>query len=164
MTVLEKARRIHFIGIGGIGMSGIAELLVNLGYTVSGSDMQRTDITDRLASLGARIAQGHDAQHVSDVEVVVYSSAVRSTNPEIVAARDRGLPVVARAEVLAELMQLRQGIAVAGAHGKTTTTSMIALVLDVAGLYPTVVIGGRVSSFGSNAKLGRGKYLVAEAD
>ncbi len=162
--VLSQARRVHFIGIGGIGMSGIAELLVNLGYVVSGSDMQRTDITDRLESLGARITQGHDARHVSDVEVVVYSSAVRSTNPEMVAARDRGLPVVARAELLAELMQLRQGIAVAGAHGKTTTTSMIALVLDVAGLDPTVVIGGRVSSFGSNAKLGRGKYLVAEAD
>jgi UDP-N-acetylmuramate--alanine ligase len=164
VTVLEKARRIHFIGIGGIGMSGIAELLVNLGYTVSGSDMQRTDITDRLASLGARIAQGHDAHHVSDVEVVVYSSAVRPNNPEMVAARDRGLAIVPRAGILAELMNLRQGIAVAGAHGKTTTTSMIALVLDMAGLDPTAVIGGRVSSFGSNAKLGRGKYLVAEAD
>ena len=161
---MAQARRIHFIGIGGIGMSGIAELLVNLGYEVSGSDMQRTDITDRLESLGARIAQGHDARNVSDAEVVVYSSAVRSTNPEMVAARERGLAVVPRAEILAELMQLRQGIAVAGAHGKTTTTSMIALVLDVAGLDPTAVIGGRVSSFGSNAKLGRGKYLVAEAD
>jgi UDP-N-acetylmuramate--alanine ligase len=162
--VLGQARRIHFIGVGGMGMSGIAELLVNLGYEVSGSDMQRTDITDRLESLGARITQGHDARNVGDAEVVVYSSAVRSTNTEMVAARERGLAVVARAEVLAELMQLRQGIAVAGAHGKTTTTSMIALVLDVAGLDPTVVIGGRVSSFGSNAKLGRGKYLVAEAD
>ena len=162
--VLGQARRIHFIGIGGIGMSGIAELLVNLGYEVSGSDMQRTDITDRLESLGARIAQGHDARNVGDAEVVVYSSAVRPSNPEMVAARERGLAVVPRAELLAELMQLRQGIAVAGAHGKTTTTSMIALVLDVAGLDPTAVIGGRVSSFGSNAKLGRGKYLVAEAD
>ncbi|HET9467540.1 MAG TPA: UDP-N-acetylmuramate--L-alanine ligase, partial [Vicinamibacterales bacterium] len=164
MSVLGQARRIHFIGIGGIGMSGLAELLMNLGYEVSGSDMQRTDISDRLASLGARISQGHDARHVSDVEVVVYSSAVRPTNPEMVAARERGLAVVPRAELLAELMRLRQGIAIAGAHGKTTTTSMIALVLDVAGLDPTVVIGGRVSSFGSNAKLGRGKYLVAEAD
>ena len=164
MSVLEKASRIHFIGIGGIGMSGIAELLVNLGYKVSGSDMQRTDITDRLASLGARIAQGHDAHNVSDVEAVVYSSAVRPNNPEMVAARERGLAIVPRAEILAELMNLRQGIAVAGAHGKTTTTSMIALVLDMAGLDPTAVIGGRVSSFGSNAKLGRGKYLVAEAD
>ena len=114
-------------------MSGIAELLVNLGYEVSGSDMQRTDITDRLESLGARITQGHDARNVSDAEVVVYSSAVRPTNLEMVAARERGLAVVPRAEVLAELMQLRQGIAVAGAHGKTTTTSMIALALDVAG-------------------------------
>ena len=162
--VIGQARRIHFIGIGGIGMSGIAELLVNLGYEVSGSDMQRTDITSRLESLGARIAQGHDAQNVSDAEVVVYSSAVRSSNPEIVAAHERGLAVIPRAELLAELMRLRQGIAVAGAHGKTTTTSMIALVLDVAGLDPTAVIGGRVSLFGSSAKLGRGKYLVAEAD
>jgi UDP-N-acetylmuramate--alanine ligase len=162
--VLGRTRRIHFVGIGGIGMSGIAELLVNLGYTVSGSDMQRTDITDRLESLGARIALGHDARHVSDAELVVYSSAVRTTNPEMKAARKRGVAVVPRAEILAELMELRQGIAVAGAHGKTTTTSMIALVLDVAGLDPTVVIGGLVSSFGSNAKLGRGTYLVAEAD
>jgi UDP-N-acetylmuramate--alanine ligase len=164
VSVLAQARRIHFIGVGGIGMSGIAELLLNLGYDVSGSDMQRTDITDRLQSLGARISQGHDAHNVSDAEVVVYSSAVRTTNPEMVAARERGLAIVPRAELLAELMRLRQGIAVGGAHGKTTTTSMIALVLDVAGLDPTVVIGGRVSSFGSNAKLGRGKYLVAEAD
>ena len=162
--VLGETKRIHFIGIGGIGMSGIAELLVNLGYEVSGSDMQRTDITGRLASLGARITHGHDARNVSDAEVVVYSSAVRSSNPEMVAARERGLAVIPRAELLAELMRLRQGIAVSGAHGKTTTTSMIALVLDVAGLDPTAVIGGRVSSFGSNAKLGRGKYLVAEAD
>jgi UDP-N-acetylmuramate--alanine ligase len=162
--VLEKARRIHFIGVGGIGMSGIAELLLNLGYEVSGSDMQRTDITTRLESLGARITQGHEARNLSDAEVVVYSSAVPPANPEMVAARERGLVVVPRAEVLAELMRLRQGIAVAGAHGKTTTTSMIALVLDVAGLDPTAVIGGRVSSFGSNAKLGHGKYLVAEAD
>jgi UDP-N-acetylmuramate--alanine ligase len=164
VSVLAHARRIHFIGIGGIGMSGIAELLVNLGYEVSGSDMQRTDITDRLASLGARISQGHDARHVSDAEVVVYSSAVRPVNPEMIAAKERGLALVPRAELLAELMRLRQGIAVAGAHGKTTTSSMIALVLDIAGLDPTAVIGGRVSSFGSNARLGRGKYLVAEAD
>ena len=162
--VLGNAKRIHFIGIGGIGMSGIAELLVNLGYEVSGSDMQRTDITDRLQSMGVRIAHAHDARNVGSAEVVVYTSAVRPANPEMAAARDRGLSVVPRAEILAELMELRQGIAVAGAHGKTTTTSMIALALDVAGLDPTVVIGGHVSSFGSNAKLGRGKYLVAEAD
>ena len=164
MSVLGKVKRVHFIGVGGIGMSGIAELLVNLGYQVSGSDMQRTEITDRLESLGARVAHGHDARNVSDAEVVVYSSAVRQTNPEMIAARERGVPIVPRAGLLAELMSLRQGVAVAGAHGKTTTTSMIALVLDVAGLDPTVVIGGRVSSFGSNARLGRGKYLVAEAD
>ena len=164
MSVLGQARRIHFIGVGGIGMSGIAELLVNLGYEVSGSDMHRTEITDRLESLGARIVHGHDAGNVRDAEVVVYSSAVRDANPEMAAARERGLAVIPRAQLLAELMRLRQGIAVAGAHGKTTTTSMIALVLDMAGLDPTAVIGGRVSSFGSNAKLGRGKYLVAEAD
>lgn len=162
--VLEQARRIHFVGVGGIGMSGIAELLVSLGYEVSGSDMQQSEITSRLESLGARVSYGHDARNVADAEVVVYSSAVRPSNPEMVAARDRRLAIVPRAELLAELMRLRQGIAVAGAHGKTTTTSMIALVLDVAGLDPTAVIGGRVSSFGSNAKLGRGTYLVAEAD
>jgi UDP-N-acetylmuramate--alanine ligase len=162
--VLEQAKRIHFIGIGGIGMSGIAELLLNLGYEVSGSDMQRTDITDRLESLGARVAEGHDAANLGAAEVVVYSSAVTPSNPEMAAARDRRLPIVPRADLLAELMRLRQGIAVAGAHGKTTTTSMIALVLDTAGLDPTAVIGGRLSAFGSNARLGRGKYLVAEAD
>ena len=144
--LLEKVRRVHFVGVGGIGMSGIAELMVNLGYEVSGSDMHRTDITDRLESLGARISQGHDARNVAGVELVVYSSAVRQSNPEIAAARERGVAVVARAELLAELMRLRQGIAVAGAHGKTTTTSMIALVLDIAGLDPTAVIGGRVST------------------
>ena len=163
-SVLGQAKRIHFIGIGGIGMSGIAELLLNLGYDVSGSDMHKSDITDRLESLGAKIAEGHDAAHVGRAEVVVFSSAVRPNNPEMVAAHSLGLTVVPRADLLAELMELRQGIAVAGAHGKTTTTSMIALVLDAAGLDPTAVIGGRVSSFGSNARLGCGKYLVAEAD
>lgn len=162
--VLGQAKRFHFIGIGGIGMSAIAELLLNLGYEVSGSDMQRTDITDRLESLGARIAEGHDAGHLGRAEVVVHSSAIRPSNPEMAAARERGLPIVPRADLLAELMDLRQGIAVAGAHGKTTTTSMIALVLDAAGLDPTAVIGGRLSTFGSNARLGQGKYLVAEAD
>ena len=163
-SVLEQARRIHFIGIGGIGMSGIAELLVNLDYDVSGSDMQQTEITNRLAAMGARIFHEHDARHVGDAEVVVYSSAVRPSNPEMAAARERGLPVVPRAEVLAELMRLREGIAVAGAHGKTTTTSMVALILEAAGLDPTAIIGGRVNAFGSNARLGRGRYLVAEAD
>ena len=145
-------------------MSAIAELLLNLGYEVSGSDMQRTDIMDRLESLGARIVEGHDARNLGDAEVLVYSSAVKPSNVEVAAARQRGLPALGRAEVLAELMQVRQGIAIAGAHGKTTTTSMIAIVLDAAGLDPTAVIGGRVSMFGGNARLGQGKYFVAEAD
>lgn len=162
--VLGAARRFHFVGVGGIGMSGIAELLVNLGYGVSGSDIKRSEITDRLVSLGVRVEEGHDARHLRDAEIVVYSSAVKDTNPEIAAARSRGIPIVPRAELLAELMQLRYGIAVAGAHGKTTTTSMIAVVLEGAGLDPTAVIGGRLSAFGSNARLGGGNYLVAEAD
>jgi UDP-N-acetylmuramate--alanine ligase len=162
--LLGQARRFHFVGIGGIGMSGLAELLVNLGYVVSGSDMQRTEITNRLESLGARIFEGHDATNVADVEVLIYSSAVKASNPEVTAARQRGLVILQRAELLAELMELRYGIAVAGAHGKTTTSSMIAVVLEVGGLDPTAVIGGRVSAFGSSARLGRGRYLVAEAD
>jgi UDP-N-acetylmuramate--alanine ligase len=162
--VLGKTRRVHFIGIGGIGMSGIAELLANLGYAVSGSDEKRSAVTDRLASLGVRVAYGHDAAHIGDAEVVVVSSAVRPTNPEVREAARRQIPVIPRAEMLAELMRLRYSIAVAGAHGKTTTTSMIALVLERAGLDPTAVIGGRLSAFGSNARLGRGELMVAEAD
>jgi UDP-N-acetylmuramate--alanine ligase len=162
--VLGKTRRVHFIGIGGIGMSGIAELLANLGYAVSGSDEKRSAVTDRLASLGVRVAYGHDAAHVGDAEVVVVSSAVRPTNAEVREAARRQIPVIPRAEMLAELMRLRYSIAVAGAHGKTTTTSMIALVLERAGLDPTAVIGGRLSAFGSNARLGRGELMVAEAD
>jgi UDP-N-acetylmuramate--alanine ligase len=161
---LGRTRHLHFVGIGGIGMSGIAELVVNLGYRVSGSDARRSDITDRLASLGVRIDVGHDGRHVADADVVVVSSAIAPDNPEIVAARARHVPVIPRAEMLAELMRLRVGIAVAGAHGKTTTTSMIALMLEHAGLDPTAVIGGRLSAFGSNAKLGRGQYMVVEAD
>ena len=145
-------------------MSGIAELLVNLGYEVSGSDAQQTDITARLGAMGASIFHEHDARHVADADVVVYSSAIRASNPEMKAARDRGLAVVPRAEILAELMRLREGIAIAGAHGKTTTTSMVALILEIAGFDPTAVIGGRVNAFGSNARLGQGRYLVAEAD
>src|SRR6187549_1281534 len=145
-------------------MSGIAELLANLGYLVSGSDEKRSPVTDRLSTLGIRIALGHDAVHVADAEVVVISSAVRPTNPEVVEAARRQVPVIPRAEMLAELMRLRFSIAVAGAHGKTTTTSMIALVLERAGLDPTAVIGGRLSAFGSNARLGRGELMVAEAD
>jgi UDP-N-acetylmuramate--alanine ligase len=162
--VLGKTRRIHFVGVGGSGMSGIAELLVNLGYSVSGSDLKRSEVTDRLAGLGVRIFEGHDRAQVGDADVLVYSSAVRPANPELVEAGRRRIPVIPRAEMLAELMRLRYGIAVAGAHGKTTTTSMIALVLDRAGLDPTAVIGGRLSAFGSSARLGRGEYMVAEAD
>jgi UDP-N-acetylmuramate--alanine ligase len=162
--LLGKTRRIHFVGIGGIGMSGIAELLANLGYAVSGSDQKRSEATDRLAGLGVTVSLGHRAENVGDADVVVYSSAVRADNPELVDARARRVPVIPRAEMLAELMRLRFGIAVAGAHGKTSTTSMIALVLERAGLDPTAVIGGRLSAFGSNARLGRGECMVVEAD
>jgi UDP-N-acetylmuramate--alanine ligase len=162
--VLGKTRRVHFIGIGGIGMSGIAELLANLGFVVSGSDEKRSAVTDRLVKIGIRFAVGHDAANVGEADVVVVSSAVRPTNPEVVEAGRRQIPVIPRAEMLAELMRLRFAIAVAGAHGKTTTTSMIALVLERAGLDPTAVIGGRLSAFGSNARLGKGEHLVAEAD
>jgi UDP-N-acetylmuramate--alanine ligase len=162
--VLGRARRFHFVGIGGIGMSGIAELLVNLGYEVSGSDMHRTEITDRLQSLGARFTEGHHSRNIGDAEVLVYSSAVKPSNPEMQAAAARGLAIVSRAELLGELMQSQEAIGVAGAHGKTTTTSMIAIMLDAAGLDPTAVIGGRVALFGSNARLGGGRYFVAEAD
>jgi UDP-N-acetylmuramate--alanine ligase len=156
---------VHFVGIGGIGMSGIAELLANLGYGVSGSDVRRSETTARLESrFGVTIFEGHRAEQVGDADVVVFSSAVRGGNPEIEEARRRGVPVIPRAEMLAELMRLRFSIAVAGSHGKTTTTSMIALVLERAGLDPTAVIGGRLSAFGSNARLGRGEYMVAEAD
>jgi UDP-N-acetylmuramate--alanine ligase len=162
--MLGRTRRIHFVGIGGIGMSGIAELVANLGYEVSGSDARLSDMTERLAHLGVRIARGHDASHVGNADVVVVSSAIRAGNPEVDDARRRGIPVIPRAEMLAELMRLRYGIAIAGAHGKTTTTSMVALVLERAGLDPTAVIGGRLSAFGSNARLGRGDYMVVEAD
>ena len=162
--MLGKTRHVHFVGIGGIGMSGIAELLANLGYVVSGSDEKRSPVTERLATLGIRVAIGHDRAHVGDADVVVISSAVRPTNPEVAEAIARQIPVIPRAEMLAELMRLRFAIAVAGAHGKTTTTSMIALVLERAGLDPTAVIGGRLSAFGSNARLGQGEFMVAEAD
>ncbi|RPJ77363.1 MAG: UDP-N-acetylmuramate--L-alanine ligase, partial [Acidobacteria bacterium] len=162
--MLGRTRRTHLVGIGGSGMNGIAELLANLGYSVSGSDAKRSAVTERLVSLGVRVHEGHDAAHVGDADVLVYSSAIRPTNPEIVEATRRRIPVIPRAEMLAELMRLRYGIAVAGAHGKTTTTSMIALVLERAGLDPTAVIGGRLSAFGSSARLGRGDCMVAEAD
>jgi UDP-N-acetylmuramate--alanine ligase len=162
--VLGRTRRIHFVGIGGIGMSGIAELLANLGYEVSGSDAKGSEITERLARLGVRIALGHAAGHVGNADVVVVSSAIHPGNPEVDDAMRRSIPVIPRAEMLAELMRLRYGIAIAGAHGKTTTTSMVALVLEQAGLDPTAVIGGRLSAFGSNARLGKGDYMVVEAD
>jgi UDP-N-acetylmuramate--alanine ligase len=162
--MLGRTRRIHFVGIGGIGMSGIAELLANLGYAVSGSDARRSDVTDRLERLGVRVMAGHDAGHVGAADVVVVSSAIGADNLEVAEARRRHVPVIPRAEMLAELMRLRYGIAIAGAHGKTTTTSMVALILERAGLDPTAVIGGRLSVFGSNARLGRGDYMVVEAD
>ena len=162
--MLGNTRRVHFIGIGGIGMSGIAELLANLGYAVSGSDEKRSAVTDRLASLGVRVTLGHAAAAVGDADVVVVTSAVTAANPEVREAARRQIPVIPRAEMLAELMRLRYGIAVAGAHGKTTTTSMIAFMLERAGLDPTAVIGGRLRAFGSNARLGRGELMVAEAD
>jgi UDP-N-acetylmuramate--alanine ligase len=155
---------VHFVGIGGIGMSGIAELLANLGYVVTGSDERRSTVTDRLSTLGIRVSYGHDASHVGEADVVVVSSAVRPANVEVCEAERRQIPVIPRAEMLAELMRLRYGIAVAGSHGKTTTTSMIAFMLERAGMDPTAVIGGRVSAFGSNARLGSGQVMVAEAD
>jgi UDP-N-acetylmuramate--alanine ligase len=154
----------HFIGIGGIGMSGIAEILLNLDMKVSGSDLRRGPVTDRLAQMGATIYQGHDAANVNGATVVVTSSAISPSNPEVVEARARKIPVIQRAEMLAELMRLKYGIAIAGMHGKTTTTSMVAAVLAAGGLDPTVVVGGRVGALGSNARLGTTQYLVAEAD
>jgi UDP-N-acetylmuramate--alanine ligase len=162
--MLGRTRAVHFVGIGGIGMSGIAELLANLGYKVSGSDTRRSTVTDRLTSLGVQVRIGHDAANVGAADVVVVSSAIQAGNPEAAEAARRQIPVIPRAEMLAELMRLRYGIAIAGAHGKTSTTSMVALVLERAGLDPTAVIGGRLSAFGSNARLGRGDYMVAEAD
>lgn len=161
---LGRTQQVHFVGIGGIGMSGIAELLVNVGYRVSGSDARRSDTTDRLTALGVRVNIGHDRDLVDDADVVVVSSAVPADNPEVVTARALRIPVIPRAEMLAELMRLRVGVAIGGAHGKTTTTSMVAWILERAGLDPTAVIGGRLSAFGSNARLGRGQYMVAEAD
>jgi len=162
--MFAKIQRIHFVGIGGIGMSGIAEVLLNLGYKVSGSDLKSSAVTERLASLGATIYEGHRAENVAAAEVVVASSAISSENAELVGARDFSIPVVQRAEMLAELMRLKYGIAIAGMHGKTTTTSMVAAVLAAGGLDPTVVVGGRVDAMGSNARLGNSQYLVAEAD
>ena len=162
--MFRRIQHVHFVGIGGSGMSGIAEVLLNLGYTVSGSDLKRSAATDRLASLGARVFEGHAAAHAAGAHVVVTSTAVRPQNPEVDEARRHGVPVIPRAEMLAELMRLKYGVAVAGSHGKTTTTSMVALVLDRGGLDPTVVVGGRLGVLGSGARLGKGEFLVAEAD
>jgi len=158
------ARRVHFIGIGGIGMSGIAEVLLNLHYEVSGSDWKLSPATERLTRLGARISQGHDARNVAGAEAVVTSSAVRPDNPEVLEAYRLQIPVIPRGEMLAELMRLKYGIAVAGSHGKTTTTSMVATVLAAAGMDPTLVVGGRLNSMGSNARLGKGDFMVVESD
>ena len=165
MKIFGKVKHIHLVGIGGIGMSGIAELLLNLGYFISGSDLRKTEVTEHLSDLGGKIFLGHGPQNVDGADVVVFSSAVKGDNPEIVEARERSIPVIPRAEMLAELMRLKFGIAVAGSHGKTTTTSMIASILTKGGFDPTVVIGGRLNIWGgSNARLGRSDFLVAEAD
>jgi len=162
--VLRKIQHVHLVGIGGSGMSGIAEVLLNLGYFVSGSDQKLSGATRHLADLGARVAAFHSPENVEGAHVVVTSTAVRNDNPEVREARRRGVPVIPRAEMLAELMRLKYGVAVAGSHGKTTTTSMVALVLDRGGLDPTVVIGGRLGVLGSGARLGRGDFMVVEAD
>jgi UDP-N-acetylmuramate--alanine ligase len=162
--MFAKIQRIHFVGIGGIGMSGIAEVLLNLGYKVSGSDLKSSAVTQRLAGLGATTFEGHRAENIAGAEVVVTSSAISSDNPEVAEAHNLHIPVIQRAEMLAELMRLKYGIAIAGMHGKTTTTSMVAAVLASGGLDPTVVVGGRVDAMGSNARLGKSQYLVAEAD
>src|SRR5277367_2286395 len=162
--MFAKIQRIHFVGIGGIGMSGIAEVLLNLGYKISGSDLKSSGVTQRLASLGAQTFEGHLASNITGADVVVTSSAISVDNPEVAEARRLHIPVIQRAEMLAELMRLKYGIAIAGMHGKTTTTSMVAAVLAAGGLDPTVVVGGRVDALGSNARLGKSQYLVAEAD
>src|ERR1022692_1155604 len=162
--MFAKIQRIHFVGIGGIGMSGIAEVLLNLGYKVSGSDLKSSSVTQRLAGLGATVFEGHCAENIVGAEVVVTSSAISVENPEVTEAHNLHIPVIQRAEMLAELMRLKYGIAIAGMHGKTTTTSMVAAVLAAGGLDPTVVVGGRVDALGSNARLGKSQYLVAEAD
>jgi UDP-N-acetylmuramate--alanine ligase len=159
-----RVRHIHFVGVGGVGMSGLAEILRSLGFEVSGSDMRSSGTTKRLEGIGVRIELGHRAEHVAGADVVVYSSAIKAENPELVEARALGTPVITRAEMLAELMRLKYGVAIAGSHGKTTTTSLVATVLRSAGLDPTVVVGGKMAALGSNARLGAGDLLVAEAD
>src|SRR4029453_1837421 len=162
--MFAKIQRVHFVGMGGIGMSGIAEVLLNLGYKISGSDLKSSAVTQRLATLGATIFEGHPAENVAGAEVIVTSSAISPDNPEVAEAGKLHIPVIQRAEMLAELMRLKYRIAIAGMHGKTTTTSMVAAVLAAGGLDPTVVVGGRVDALGSNARIGKSQYLVAEAD
>src|SRR5437868_9677601 len=162
--MFAKIQRVHFVGIGGIGMSGIAEVLLNLGFRVSGADMQESSVTDRLKAMGATIFVGHRAENIAGAEVVVTSSAISRSNPEVTEAHSRHIALIQRAEMLAELMRLKYGIAIAGMHGKTTTTSMVASVLAAGGLDPTIVVGGRVDAMNSNARLGKSQYLVAEAD
>src|SRR5712691_6056246 len=164
VSMFAKIQRIHFVGIGGIGMSGIAEVLLNLGYKISGSDLRSSAVTQRLAALGVTVFEGHAAANIAGADVVVTSSAIPVDNPEVAEARRLHVPVIQRAEMLAELMRLKYGIAIAGMHGKTTTTSMVAAVLAAGSLDPTVVVGGRVDAMGSNARLGKSQYLVAEAD
>jgi UDP-N-acetylmuramate--alanine ligase len=162
--MFKKIKHIHFVGIGGVGMSGIAEVLINLGYKVSGSDLKQTPVTERLKNMGGTIYHGHNLGNVQGADVVVISSAVEALNPEVVEAKFKKIPVIPRAEMLAELMRLKYSVTISGTHGKTTTSSMIGLVLTRGGLDPTVVIGGKLANFGSNAKVGKGDYLVAEAD
>ena len=160
-----RPQHIHFAGIGGIGMSGIAEVMLNLGYAVSGSDLKKSPITDRLETLGAQICEGHAAANLGGAKALVISSAVKEDNPEVVEARRRQIPVIPRGELLAELMRLKYGIAVGGSHGKTTTTSIVAAIMSHAGLDPTVVVGGRVKTMGGgNARVGKSDFLVVESD
>lgn len=164
MVFLGRTRRVHFVGVGGIGMSGIAEVLLNLGFDVSGSDLKSSELTERLQAMGAAIWAGHEGDHVAGADVVVYSSAVTADNPELVEARRQGIPTIPRGEMLAELMRLKYAITVGGAHGKTSTTSLVASVLAQGGLDPTVIVGGKVRALSSNARLGASRYVVAEAD
>jgi UDP-N-acetylmuramate--alanine ligase len=160
----QMKKHVHFVGIGGVGMSGIAEVLMNVGYHVTGSDLKRSETTQRLEQLGAKVLEGHDSSHLGDADFIVYSAAVSLSNPELVEAQERGIPVIPRADLLADLVRMKFGICVAGTHGKTTTTSLIGSVLTSGELDPTVVVGGKVKSFEANARLGEGKYIVVEAD
>ncbi|PIP12183.1 MAG: UDP-N-acetylmuramate--L-alanine ligase, partial [bacterium (Candidatus Stahlbacteria) CG23_combo_of_CG06-09_8_20_14_all_40_9] len=162
--MFRHIKHIHFVGIGGSGMSGIAEVLIRSGYRVTGSDIKRTSVTERLENLGAGIIYEHKEKNVRNADVLVYSSAIKESNTELIAARSMKIPIIQRAEMLAELMRMKQGIAIAGTHGKTTTTSIAARILDFAGYDPTVVVGGRIKSIGSGGRLGKGDYLVCEAD